>query len=126
MEEKQTQGDVSRLFVFAVMWSVGALLELEDRSKMEAFLEAHPATLDLPQTQGDQTIFEFMVNERGQWEHWSKKVWLVLLLLIDQSITPLILTLSLHDDVTSRCQSTSIPQTLSRTTHLSWCPTWTT
>uniref|UniRef100_A0A673Z5Z6 Dynein heavy chain 5, axonemal-like n=1 Tax=Salmo trutta TaxID=8032 RepID=A0A673Z5Z6_SALTR len=74
VEEKQTQGDVSRLFVFAVMWSVGALLELEDRSKMEAFLEAHPATLDLPQTQGDQTIFEFMVNERGQWEHWSKKV----------------------------------------------------
>uniref|UniRef100_A0A8C7LGC2 Dynein, axonemal, heavy chain 5 n=1 Tax=Oncorhynchus kisutch TaxID=8019 RepID=A0A8C7LGC2_ONCKI len=69
-----SQGDVSRLFVFAVMWSVGALLELEDRSKMEAFLEAHPATLDLPQTQGDQTIFEFMVNERGQWEHWSKKV----------------------------------------------------
>ncbi|KAM9416983.1 dynein axonemal heavy chain 5 isoform 1-T1 [Salvelinus alpinus] len=74
VEEKQSQGDVSRLFVFAVMWSVGALLELEDRSKMEAFLEAHPATLDLPQTQGDQTIFEFMVNERGQWEHWSKKV----------------------------------------------------
>uniref|UniRef100_A0A4W5NZY5 Dynein, axonemal, heavy chain 5 n=1 Tax=Hucho hucho TaxID=62062 RepID=A0A4W5NZY5_9TELE len=74
VEEKQAQGDVSRLFVFAVMWSVGALLELEDRSKMEAFLEAHPATLDLPQTQGDQTIFEFMVNERGQWEHWSKKV----------------------------------------------------
>ncbi|CAB1349768.1 unnamed protein product [Coregonus sp. 'balchen'] len=74
VEEKQAQGDLSRLFVFAVMWSVGALLELEDRSKMEAFLQAHPATLDLPQTQGDQTIFEFMVNERGQWEHWSKKV----------------------------------------------------
>uniref|UniRef100_A0AAY5K976 AAA+ ATPase domain-containing protein n=1 Tax=Esox lucius TaxID=8010 RepID=A0AAY5K976_ESOLU len=74
VEEKQAQGDVSRLFVFAVMWSVGALLELEDRAKMEAFLQAHPANLDLPQTHGEQTIFEFVVNERGQWEHWSKKV----------------------------------------------------
>ncbi|KAJ8010647.1 hypothetical protein DPEC_G00077260 [Dallia pectoralis] len=74
VEEKQAQGDVSRLFVFAVMWSVGALMELEDRAKMEAFIQAHPAHLDLPQTHGEQTIFEFMVNERGQWEHWSKKV----------------------------------------------------
>ncbi|KAL0969946.1 hypothetical protein UPYG_G00235000 [Umbra pygmaea] len=74
VEEKQAQGHVSRLFVFAVMWSVGALLELEDRSKLEAFLQSHPASLDLPQTQKDQTIFEFMVNEHGQWEHWSFKV----------------------------------------------------
>uniref|UniRef100_A0A7N8WST8 Dynein, axonemal, heavy chain 5 like n=1 Tax=Mastacembelus armatus TaxID=205130 RepID=A0A7N8WST8_9TELE len=72
-EEKQgCHGDVGRLFVFAVMWSLGALLELEDRAKMEALLRV--SSLDLPHTQDDQTIFEFTVNEQGQWEHWSNKV----------------------------------------------------
>ncbi|XP_026217964.1 dynein heavy chain 5, axonemal [Anabas testudineus] len=75
VEEKQgSHGDVSRLFVFAVMWSLGALLELEDRVKMEAFIKGHTSSLDLPHTQDDQTIFEFTVNEQGQWEHWSNKV----------------------------------------------------
>uniref|UniRef100_A0A7N8XJ83 Dynein, axonemal, heavy chain 5 like n=1 Tax=Mastacembelus armatus TaxID=205130 RepID=A0A7N8XJ83_9TELE len=74
-EEKQgCHGDVGRLFVFAVMWSLGALLELEDRAKMEALLRDHSSSLDLPHTQDDQTIFEFTVNEQGQWEHWSNKV----------------------------------------------------
>ncbi|XP_068593236.1 dynein axonemal heavy chain 5 [Cebidichthys violaceus] len=67
-------GDVGRLFVFAVMWSLGAVLELDDRAKMEAFLKSHGSSLDLPQTRDDQTIFEFTVNEQGQWEHWSNKV----------------------------------------------------
>uniref|UniRef100_A0A8B9H9C9 AAA+ ATPase domain-containing protein n=1 Tax=Astyanax mexicanus TaxID=7994 RepID=A0A8B9H9C9_ASTMX len=65
---------IGRLFVFAVMWSVGALLELEDRSRMEMFLRNHPAALDLPNTQQDQTIFEFVVNEAGEWDPWSVKV----------------------------------------------------
>ncbi|XP_036448538.1 LOW QUALITY PROTEIN: dynein heavy chain 5, axonemal [Colossoma macropomum] len=74
-EEKQlTAAYIGRLFVFAVMWSVGALLELEDRSKMEMFLRKHPAVLDLPNTQEDQTIFEFVVSETGEWNPWSVKV----------------------------------------------------
>ncbi|XP_061778474.1 dynein axonemal heavy chain 5-like [Nerophis ophidion] len=74
-EEKQScHGNVGRLFVFAVMWSLGALLELDDRAKMEDFLKNRSWGLDLPHTQDEQTIFEFTVVEQGQWEHWSNKV----------------------------------------------------
>ncbi|XP_062377845.1 dynein axonemal heavy chain 5 [Sardina pilchardus] len=73
-EKSAARGQVGRLFVFAVMWSLGALLELDDRARLEAFLTAHSAPLDLPRTHGDQTIFEFVVNQAGEWEHWSRKV----------------------------------------------------
>ncbi|XP_042073139.1 LOW QUALITY PROTEIN: dynein axonemal heavy chain 5, partial [Haplochromis burtoni] len=74
-QDKQGGHDhVGRMFVFAVMWSLGALLELDDRAKMEAFLKAHSSSLDLPPTQDNQTIFEFTVSEQGHWEHWSNKV----------------------------------------------------
>ncbi|XP_054621741.1 dynein axonemal heavy chain 5 isoform X3 [Dunckerocampus dactyliophorus] len=77
VEEKQScRGNVGRLFVFAVMWSLGALLELDDRDKIEDFMKMknHSWCLDLPYTQDEQTIFEFTVVEQGQWEHWSIKV----------------------------------------------------
>ncbi|XP_041103970.1 dynein heavy chain 5, axonemal [Polyodon spathula] len=73
-EKMPSQEHVSRLFIFAVMWSIGALMELEDRVKMESCLRSHTATLELPETKGEETIFEFVVNENGQWDHWLKKV----------------------------------------------------
>ncbi|XP_067841426.1 dynein axonemal heavy chain 8-like [Heptranchias perlo] len=61
-----------RLFVFVLMWSVGALLELDSRIKLEQFLRKHNSKLDLPRIPADsaQTMFEFLVNQKGEWEHW--------------------------------------------------------
>lgn len=57
---------LSRLFVFALMWGVGALLELDDRAKMEEFLVNH-GKLSLPDIkEGSQdTFFEFVVDNSG-------------------------------------------------------------
>ncbi|GCC35016.1 hypothetical protein chiPu_0013494 [Chiloscyllium punctatum] len=75
IEDKQPSSEeVARLFIFAVMWSIGALLELDGRAKMESFLQNHSAPLELPVTEGDETIFEFVVRADGHWEHWSKRV----------------------------------------------------
>eukprot|EP00043_Microstomoeca_roanoka_P013217 m.129292 g.129292 ORF g.129292 m.129292 type:complete len:4796 (-) comp15694_c0_seq1:72-14459(-) len=63
-----------RLYVFALMWSVGAVLELDDRARMQEFLVNLKSGLPLPPTKGEETIFEYMVDENGNWEHWSQRV----------------------------------------------------
>ena len=55
------------------MWSVGALLELDDRAKMEAFL-VKEGQLKLPPVNEGETIFEYLVDDSGNWQHWSTRV----------------------------------------------------
>ncbi|XP_037533193.1 dynein heavy chain 5, axonemal [Nematolebias whitei] len=68
---------LERLYVFALMWSTGALLELEDRRKMERWLRGNGMIcLDLPDIAPDSedTMFDFHVTADGQWVHWNTKV----------------------------------------------------
>ncbi|XP_052240013.1 dynein axonemal heavy chain 8-like isoform X2 [Dreissena polymorpha] len=65
---------LEKLFIFALMWSLGALLELEDRAKMEKFMVEHESNLCLPPVRNDETIFEYLVDEKGEWIHWKQRV----------------------------------------------------
>lgn len=56
---------LQRLFIFSLMWSNGALLELDDRAKMEQFMLKHESKLNYPKLRDDETIFEYLVNEAG-------------------------------------------------------------
>ncbi|KAM6185105.1 dynein axonemal heavy chain 8 [Rhynchocyon petersi] len=65
-----------KLFVFGLMWSLGALLELDSREKLEIFLRNHQSKLNLPEIPKgtSQTMYEYYVTDYGDWEHWSKKL----------------------------------------------------
>ncbi|XP_049799902.1 dynein axonemal heavy chain 8-like [Schistocerca nitens] len=65
---------LQRLFLFALMWSLGAVLELDDRDKLEEFVLEHPTRYKWPKLNEGDSIFEFMVNEEGEWQHWSERV----------------------------------------------------
>ncbi|XP_060776773.1 dynein axonemal heavy chain 5-like [Neoarius graeffei] len=72
-----TREHMERLYVFALMWSVGALLELDDRRKMESWLRCHDSIrLDLPAMSScsEDTMFDYYVTFDGQWVHWSSSV----------------------------------------------------
>lgn len=64
-----------KLFVFGLMWSLGALLELESREKLEAFIRSHESKLDLPEIPKDknQTMYEFFVTDYGKHSDFDLK-----------------------------------------------------
>uniref|UniRef100_A0A3Q3KDZ6 AAA+ ATPase domain-containing protein n=1 Tax=Monopterus albus TaxID=43700 RepID=A0A3Q3KDZ6_MONAL len=62
---------LERLYVFALMWSAGALLELDDRRKMEIWLRGNDSIcLNLPDIPpgSEDTMFDY------HWVHWSTRV----------------------------------------------------
>uniref|UniRef100_A0A1B6CZR9 AAA+ ATPase domain-containing protein n=2 Tax=Clastoptera arizonana TaxID=38151 RepID=A0A1B6CZR9_9HEMI len=66
---------LEKLFLFSVMWSLGAVLELDGRNKLEQFILEHPSKLNWPKLKdGSDTIFEYVVGESGEWQHWSERV----------------------------------------------------
>uniref|UniRef100_A0A669PBP7 Dynein axonemal heavy chain 5 n=1 Tax=Phasianus colchicus TaxID=9054 RepID=A0A669PBP7_PHACC len=65
---------LERLYIFSLMWSIGALLELEDRCKMEHWLRnCATIKLDLPciPEGSEDTMFDYYVASDGNWMHWN-------------------------------------------------------
>ncbi|XP_047906156.2 dynein axonemal heavy chain 5 isoform X2 [Anser cygnoides] len=72
-----TPKHLERLYIFSLMWCVGALLELEDRCKMEHWLRNHATIkLDLPciPEGSEDTMFDYYVASDGNWMHWNTRV----------------------------------------------------
>ena len=59
---------LERIYIFALMWSIGALLELDDRARLEKFWRTElDVKLDLPvvDESKSETIFEYFVGTNG-------------------------------------------------------------
>eukprot|EP00050_Salpingoeca_kvevrii_P002276 m.190165 g.190165 ORF g.190165 m.190165 type:complete len:4578 (-) comp10576_c0_seq1:102-13835(-) len=71
-----TAAHLARLYVFGIMWSLGAVLELDDRAKLSEYLAKHAIKLDCPKIPAgsEDTCFDFLVGDDGQWQHWSTRV----------------------------------------------------
>ncbi|KAK9298339.1 hypothetical protein QLX08_008257 [Tetragonisca angustula] len=65
---------IEKIFLFSLMWSLGAILELDERNLLQEFLLNHKSKCNWPKCKEDETIFEYLVSDDGQWMHWSEKV----------------------------------------------------
>ena len=66
---QMTRQHYEHIYVFSVMWSVGAFLELDDRAKMEEFIRgSEDFKLDLPDipSDSDATMFDHFVDNDGE------------------------------------------------------------
>ncbi|XP_025829635.1 dynein heavy chain 8, axonemal [Agrilus planipennis] len=75
-DEPRTYSDrhIERFFVFSVMWSLGAVLELDDRAKWEEYAVKLPGRIDWPKIKEGESIFEYFVDENGKWLHLSERI----------------------------------------------------
>ncbi|KAG5316099.1 DYH5 protein, partial [Acromyrmex insinuator] len=67
---------LTRLYVFALVWGIGALLETADRQKYDKYLRENFDILDLPISDRylDATVFDFFVTDKGTWDTWTSMV----------------------------------------------------
>ena len=65
--QASVQEHITRLFVFTMMWSIGAVCELQDRVKFEKYMRENFPQLDYPSTCLDttDTMFDYHVDESG-------------------------------------------------------------
>nr|XP_020755973.1 dynein heavy chain 5, axonemal-like [Odocoileus virginianus texanus] len=68
-----TAEHLERLYIFSLMWSVGAVLEPDGRRRMEHWLRSREMlALDLPPLAGpDDSMFDYHVGSDGKWMHWN-------------------------------------------------------
>ncbi|KAL3815567.1 hypothetical protein ACHAXA_000299 [Cyclostephanos tholiformis] len=67
---------LERMFVYCLCWSVGALLEAEDRMKFDTWLRKRDDAKIMPAVQERETIYEYFVNSTtGEWEKWKPPTW---------------------------------------------------
>ena len=59
---------LKRLYIFSLVWSVGALLERSDRYRLDEYIRSHYPDLPLPPRLDDNdesTVFDFVVSQSG-------------------------------------------------------------
>ncbi|KAF5281562.1 hypothetical protein FQA39_LY05097 [Lamprigera yunnana] len=65
---------LERFYLFAVMWSLGAVLELDDRAKLEEYAVKNTVKMDWPKCTVGESIFEYVVGDNGKWQHWKDRI----------------------------------------------------
>jgi dynein heavy chain len=70
-----TEKRVERILLYCLSWSVGGLLEAENRVKFDLWLRGIDKSGLMPKCNQGETIFEYWVGETGEWILWKPPVW---------------------------------------------------
>jgi dynein heavy chain len=67
---------LEKLFLYCLCWSMGALLEQEDRVKFHVWIKERDTKKCMPQVGEGETIYEYFVNLKTMaWEQWRPPTW---------------------------------------------------
>ena len=76
------QTNHEQIYIFCLLWSMGAFLENNDRMKFESYLNKH-TKLKMPKIPDGDSIFNYNVDvHTGEWSHWNNLIQVSILLNI--------------------------------------------
>ena len=71
-----TEVRVERIFLYCLCWTVGGLLEAEDRVKFADFIRSLDKNRRMPDCAPGLTIYEYFVSsDKGEWTLWKPPKW---------------------------------------------------
>lgn len=65
--------NIERIFVFALTWSLGGILEKADRERWDSYMRKINSSI-LPAT-GHGTLYEYCLDEGVEWSTWKTPTW---------------------------------------------------
>jgi dynein heavy chain len=75
-DEATLKNQLERLVIYCITWSVGALLEPEDRMKFHEYLVTICESDNIPECEENETVYEYFVNlETMEWNLWRPPTW---------------------------------------------------
>ncbi|XP_077343463.1 dynein axonemal heavy chain 5-like [Lithobates pipiens] len=63
---------IERLFVFCLIWSVGALIETSERKRFSELLKVYTSVL--PDDEQEISVFDYYLDESGEWDTWQSRL----------------------------------------------------
>ena len=68
------QTNHEQIYIFCLLWSMGAFLENNDRMKFESYLNKH-TKLKMPKIPDGDSVFNYNVDvHTGEWSHWNNLI----------------------------------------------------
>ena len=74
----ETETRMEKIFLYCLFWSVGGLLEADDRFKFDEYIRKidKSAAAIMPKCQAGETVYEYFISEQtGDWMLWKPPVW---------------------------------------------------
>ncbi|KAM4771050.1 dynein axonemal heavy chain 5-like [Rhinophrynus dorsalis] len=63
---------IERLFIFCLIWSVGALIDNSQRKKFSDLLKVYTSVL--PDDEQEISVFDYYLDESGEWDTWQSRL----------------------------------------------------
>lgn len=71
-----TEARMEKIFLYSYFWTIGGLLEAEDRRKLDAYVRTLDVNKQMPTVGEEETVYEYFVKPDGQWGLWKPPKWI--------------------------------------------------